>query len=132
MTLMKSLMGATALLAQREALLRVAEAHECWIYQPLAADAREQGLQATGIAMSLTAALILYDNYLSAVAPFRQPVARRQQDDGGQGNLPADAALLLPLPIGDGFARRSHDLQRAGDPGGVGGREPGGGVSGLD
>lgn len=64
--------GATALLAQREALLRIAEAHECWVYQPLAEDARERGLQAAGIAMSLTAALILYDNYLSAVAPFRR------------------------------------------------------------
>lgn len=64
--------GATALLAQREALLRAAQDHECWVYQPLAGDARERGLQATGIALSLTAALILYDNYLSAIAPYRQ------------------------------------------------------------
>lgn len=63
--------GAAALLAQREALLEVAEAHECWIYQPLAAEAKEAGLRATGVAMSLSAALILYDNYLSAIAPYR-------------------------------------------------------------
>lgn len=64
--------GAAALLAQRSALLDVAEAHECWIYAPAAENPREVGLRATGVAMSLSAALILYDNYLSAIAPFRQ------------------------------------------------------------
>ncbi|MBI2306162.1 MAG: Poxvirus G6 [Rhodocyclales bacterium] len=70
--------GAVALLAQRSALIEVAEAHECWIYAPAAGGgnpreaAQEAGLRATGIAMSLSAALILYDNYLSAIAPYRQ------------------------------------------------------------
>lgn len=64
--------GAAALLAQREALLTIAEAHECWIYLPPASDGRETGLRAAGVAMSLSAALILYDNYLTAIAPFRE------------------------------------------------------------
>lgn len=70
--------GAAMLLAQRAALLKIAQLHECWIDRSDPRDEKEDGIRAAGIAMSLSAALVLYDNYLSAIAPFRQDHEFRQ------------------------------------------------------
>lgn len=62
--------GTKMLLAQRDALMAAAEAHECWLDLPVPGDDRDLAIRAGGIAMSLSAALLLYDNYLTAIAPF--------------------------------------------------------------
>jgi hypothetical protein len=65
--------GITGHLALRKELLAVAEAHECWL------DASDKDLASLGITpenrlkgvmMSLSAALVLYDNYLLSVSLF--------------------------------------------------------------
>lgn len=70
--------GAAQLLEQRRALLAVARRHECWLDLAPPADAAAARVQATGIALSLAAALILYDNYLTAVGVYRSMPALRQ------------------------------------------------------
>lgn len=70
--------GAADLLEQRRALLAMASRHECWLDLPLPADEEAARVQATGIAMSLAAALILYDNYLTAVGLYRATPSLRQ------------------------------------------------------
>jgi len=83
--------GTSALLAQRETLLNMAELHECWTTQAPSKDPQEAAIQVAGVAMSLSAALILYDNYLSAIAPYQNDHALRQllnRSDKGF-NLPA-------------------------------------------
>lgn len=65
--------GLTQHLALRSRLLAVAEAHEGWITLK-GNDLRRAGLtpelQRQGVALSLSAALVLYDNYLLAVSLF--------------------------------------------------------------
>jgi uncharacterized protein YycO len=83
--------GAVALLAQRQTLLNTAELHECWTTQAPSKDPQEAAIRVAGVAMSLSAALILYDNYLTAIAPYRNDHALRQllnRSDKGF-NLPA-------------------------------------------
>lgn len=70
--------GGAELLAQRAALFRVSMAHECWLDKPLSADPVEARIQQTGVAMSLSAALVLYDNYLLAISLYRNDGKLRQ------------------------------------------------------
>lgn len=70
--------GAAELLAQRRALLALATRYECWLDLPVPTDEAAARVQATGIAMSLAAALILYDNYLTAVGLYRATPSLRQ------------------------------------------------------
>ena len=63
--------GAAALLAQRNELLKIAVAHECWLDVPVPSDPELARAQAVGITLSLSAALLLYDNYLSAIGLYR-------------------------------------------------------------
>ncbi len=75
-----------ALLVQRRELLEIALRHECWISQPVPANPDAARAQAAGIAMSLSAALVLYDNYLSALGIYRGDMALRQHlNRGDQG-----------------------------------------------
>ena len=69
--------GAIALLAQRETLLNMAESHECWTTRVPSKDPQEAAIQVAGVAMSLSAALVLYDNYLLAIAPYQSDHALR-------------------------------------------------------
>ena len=69
--------GAIALLAQRETLLNMAESHECWTTRAPSKDPQEAAIQVAGVAMSLSAALVLYDNYLLAIAPYQSDHALR-------------------------------------------------------
>lgn len=70
--------GATALLSQREALLKVAETYECWVKAPPSEIPQQAAIQIAGVTMSLSAALVLFDNYLFAVAPYRNDHRLRQ------------------------------------------------------
>lgn len=70
--------GAARLLSQRQVLLKVAGQHECWLFSPIPEDETAARVQAQGIAMSLSAALLLYDNYLSAVGLYRANPFLRQ------------------------------------------------------
>lgn len=82
--------GATQLLAQRETLLKLAFAHECWLAAAPEDNTPEAGIEATGIMISLASALMLYDNYLSAITLFVNNHALRQQLNS------ADKGFALP------------------------------------
>lgn len=70
--------GANAMLAQREALIRIVQAHECWLDEAVPDNPVLARIQATGVAMSLSAALLLYDNYLSAISLYRSDLTLRR------------------------------------------------------
>lgn len=63
--------GAATLLAQRQALLATTSEYECWLDDPVSTSSDAARAQASGIAMSLSAALILYDNYLTAIGFYQ-------------------------------------------------------------
>jgi len=78
--------GMAVLLEQRRALLALADLHKCWLNVPVPADAEAARVQAVGITMSLAAALILYDNYLTVVGLYRATPSLRQhlnREDSG-------------------------------------------------
>jgi uncharacterized protein YycO len=78
--------GAADLLNQRKQLWDVATAHECWLDAPIPEDPQQADTQAMGITMSLSAALTLYDNYLTAVALYRDnPFLRTHLNQGDAG-----------------------------------------------
>lgn len=73
----------------REDLLRMAENHECWLD---AGDATRSSLtprqRLEGVMLSLSAALVLYDNYLLAVSLFEEDARLRRvlnDSDSGYG-----------------------------------------------
>ena len=78
--------GAAELVSKRKKLWRVATAHECWLDAPIPKDPRLARVQAVCITMSLAAALTLYDNYLTAVALYRDDsFLRHHINDGDPG-----------------------------------------------
>lgn len=78
--------GAARLLAQRQALLETAVRYECWLNVPVPADTGLARTQAVGVAMSLSAALVLYDNYLAAVGLYNtNPTLRQHINRGDKG-----------------------------------------------
>ncbi len=89
--------GIVAHLALRKELLPVAEAHECWL------DASEKDLKSLGItpesrfkgiALSLSSALVLYDNYLLAITLFEGDAKlRRLLNERDPGYAVNSAAL---------------------------------------
>ena len=89
--------GAVALLEQRAHLFEAALAHECWAATPPDARPEEGGIQRVGVLISLSAALTLYDNYLSAITLYRDDAGLRQHI-----NKPDQ-----------GFALSANELQKA-------------------
>jgi uncharacterized protein YycO len=78
--------GASELVKKRQKLWQVATAHECWLDEPIPREPQQARVQAIGITMSLSAALTLYDNYLTAVALYRQdPFLRHHINAGDAG-----------------------------------------------
>lgn len=78
--------GAATLLEKRSALFKVSLAHECWLDDSVPADLEAAAIQAAGIVMSLSAALLLYDNYLSAISLYRSdPVLRKHLNQADSG-----------------------------------------------
>jgi uncharacterized protein YycO len=82
--------GAAELVHKRKRLWEVATAHECWLDEPIPKDPQQAHVQALGITMSLAAALTLYDNYLTAVALYRDDAFLRQHINEG------DAGFQVP------------------------------------
>jgi uncharacterized protein YycO len=105
--------GAAKLLAQRSALLKVAQLHECWIDQGDPRDEGDAGLRAAGIVMSLSAALILYDNYLSAIAPFRQDQEFRQHMNRSDHGFGIPAGTLNEIAINFASPENRRRTKRA-------------------
>lgn len=78
--------GAAAMLDRRAALFKVSLAHECWLDESVPDEHHAAAIQATGITMSLAAALLLYDNYLSAISLYRtDPVLRKHLNRADSG-----------------------------------------------
>lgn len=78
--------GANSMLAQREVLHRIGQAHECWLDNEIPQDLEQLRDHSTGIAMSLSAALLLYDNYLSAISLYRSDLnLRRHLNNADKG-----------------------------------------------
>ena len=80
----------------RAELFAVSLGHECWLDEPVPALAQEAEIQAIGIAMGLSAALVLYDNYLASIALYRSDLQLRQHLNRGDS----------------GFAIREGELNR--------------------
>ena len=59
-------------LALREQLFKMAELHECWLDANGPADAMSPEQRLKGIMISLSAALVLYDNYLLAISQYQE------------------------------------------------------------
>ena len=70
--------GSVTLLEKRDQLMQQAFSYECWAYLPPPADAEAARLQKAGIMVSLAAALVLYDNYLSAVSLYYEDPGLRR------------------------------------------------------
>ena len=70
--------GMLAYLKHRKKLYRVAESHECWlnsspeIFKRLGMEPMSPENRLKGIMLSLSAALLLYDNYLLAISIFEE------------------------------------------------------------
>ncbi|MBI1920772.1 MAG: Poxvirus G6 [Geobacter sp.] len=99
-------------LALRKELLAVAEAHECWL------DASEKELAKLGITpesrlkgvmLSLSAALVLYDNYLLAISLFEgDGKLRRLLNESDPGYAVNSAALSQVTRNYDSVSNRSR------------------------
>nr|MBL8411869.1 hypothetical protein [Dechloromonas sp.] len=105
--------GASRLLEQRQALLRTASEYECWLDDPLPDNATAARAQAAGIALSLSAALILYDNYLTAIGLYQATPFLRQhlnRKDSGFAIPPGELnriAASFSSPINRARVRRA-------------------------
>lgn len=111
--------GAAALLDQRRRLLAVATERECWLDQPIPDDPARARVQAAGVAISLAAALMLYDNYLSAVGLYRaNPFLRQHLNSRDSGfAIPRGAlnriALSFNSAVNRARTRRAVDWYEA-------------------
>ncbi|HEY9050575.1 MAG TPA: YiiX/YebB-like N1pC/P60 family cysteine hydrolase [Gammaproteobacteria bacterium] len=78
-------------LALRDRLLATAKAHECWLFmsqEDLAQYGVSREARYTGVMLSLSAALVLYDNYLLAISVFEEDTKLRRilnEHDSGYG-----------------------------------------------
>lgn len=99
--------GAASLLDQRRRLLAVATERECWLDQPIPADPTRARVLAAGVAMSLSAALLLYDNYLSAVGLYRaNPFLRQHLNSRDSGfAIPSGALDRISLSFNSAVNR---------------------------
>ncbi|MDD2274089.1 MAG: YiiX/YebB-like N1pC/P60 family cysteine hydrolase [Desulfuromonadaceae bacterium] len=84
-------------LSLREELLRVAESHECWLdgsEKELARQGISPESRLTGVMLSLSSAMLLYDNYLLAVSLFEgDSKLRRILNERDPGYAVTSAAL---------------------------------------
>ena len=74
--------GMIAHLQLREALYAMAEAHECWTTLPQETLARHgitPHMRLQGVMLSLSATLVLYDNYLLAISIFEEDTKLRRK-----------------------------------------------------
>jgi uncharacterized protein YycO len=99
-------------LAMRQDLMRVAEAHECWLEGSSAELARigiSPEIRRHGVALSLSAALVLYDNYLLAVSLFEgDSKLRRILNERDPGYAVKSAELAKVTLSYDSIANRTR------------------------
>ncbi len=95
------------------ALLEIAEAHECWLAEPPGDDAQEAAVRVAGVAMSLSAALLLYDNYLSAIAPYRNDHELRQHLNRRDGAFDRNAGMLNEIAANYASGENRRRVRRA-------------------
>ncbi|MDR1647674.1 MAG: hypothetical protein LBR88_06550, partial [Zoogloeaceae bacterium] len=84
--------GALVLIEERQALLDTALVHECWTASPPAAGVPGK-IQRLGVLLSLSSALMLYDNYMIAVSLWQSDKDLRRhlnQMDLGEGHFTAE------------------------------------------
>lgn len=105
--------GTNSLLAQRQVLLDMALQHECWTSQPPSADAQEAAIQVAGVAMSISAALVLYDNYLSAIAPYRHDHALRRHLNRSEKGFERHAGTLNEIALSFGSVENRQRMRQA-------------------
>ena len=97
-------------LALREHLLVTAKAHECWLNMPLAELAQSgvsRDARYTGVMLSLSAALVLYDNYLLSISVFEEDAKLRRllnEHDTGYGK-PGDALAHITFQYNSAINR---------------------------
>jgi uncharacterized protein YycO len=111
--------GAEDLVAKRERLLQTATRHECWLAVPTPDDPERQAIYRVGILLSLSSALILYDNYIQAFLPYRNHAELRRhinQGDKGFGWTSQElrrAELMFNSPQNRHRVRRAIDWYQA-------------------
>lgn len=82
---------------QRQIMLDTINRHVCWIDTKPPQDPQEAAIQVAGVAMSLSAALLLYDTYVTAISPYYDNASlRRQLNRSDKGfDLQAGALRLI-------------------------------------
>ncbi|MDR3054492.1 MAG: hypothetical protein LBU53_03710 [Zoogloeaceae bacterium] len=107
--------GAVDLVAQRELLLQTATRHECWLDATAPADAEGLAIYRAGLLISLSSALILYDNYVQAFLPYRNHAELRRHINAGDKGFGwtsrelRQAELMFNSPQNRRRARRAVD-----------------------
>lgn len=105
--------GAATLLEQRQALLSVAAAHECWLDEPIPENPAAAAVQLEGVAISLSAALMLYDNYLSAVGLYRANPFLRQHLNNKDSGFAIPSSSLNRISVSFNSAVNRARVRRA-------------------
>lgn len=105
--------GAATLLEQRQALLSVAAAHECWLNEPIPENPAAAAVQLEGVAISLSAALMLYDNYLSAVGLYRANPFLRQHLNNKDSGFAIPSSSLNRISVSFNSAVNRARVRRA-------------------
>ncbi|MDR3087802.1 MAG: hypothetical protein LBU45_07625 [Azoarcus sp.] len=78
--------SAAQILRQRDAILETALKHECWIKTQPDNDPKSGTIQRAGALISVSSALLLFDNYLSAIVLYRSdPELRRHFNRADSG-----------------------------------------------
>jgi uncharacterized protein YycO len=104
--------GAADLIDQRRQLWDLATAHECWLDAPIPSDPEHARVQAVGITLSLSAALTLYDNYLTAVALYREDSFLRTHLNEGDAGFRVPEGELRKIAASFASARNRARVRR--------------------
>jgi hypothetical protein len=104
--------GAAELLKLRKQLWDVATVHECWLDAPIPDDPHLARVQAIGITMSLSAALTLYDNYLTAIALYRDNSFLRTHLNEGDSGFRIPQGELRRIAVSFASARNRVRVRR--------------------
>ena len=104
--------GAADLIHQRSQLWDLATAHECWLDAPIPQDPAHARVQAVGITLSLSAALTLYDNYLTAVALYREDSFLRTHLNEGDAGFRVPEGELRKIAASFASARNRARVRR--------------------
>jgi len=103
-------------LALRKELLAIAESHECWLnlsdYE-LAAHGITPAIRLKGIMLSLSSALVLYDNYLLAVSLFEGHGKLRRLLNESDPGYAVNSAELAKITVSYNSVANRERVRRA-------------------